>query len=261
MFSPKLSLIFGPWLDTEYFINAGQGYHSNDARGTVIKVNPADGTRIAGDGSTINPVTPMAWARGGEFGIRSNIIKKLNTTLALWWLESDQELIFSGDDGTTSVNGKSKRYGIEWTNYYKPFSWLTLDFDLALTSAHFVNIPVGGTNTNIPNSVGRVISGGATFVAPNGLFSTVRVRSFGDVPLDSTGTFYEGNTTIINLGAGYKQKKYKLELDVFNLFDSQASDIAYAYQYVYPQGTSPQTGIVRHPIQPRMFRATITYNF
>ena len=43
MFSPKVSLIFGPFRQTEYFINWGQGFHSNDARGTVIKVDPTDG--------------------------------------------------------------------------------------------------------------------------------------------------------------------------------------------------------------------------
>ena len=34
--NPKLNLIFGPWRDTEYFVNLGGGFHSNDARGTTI---------------------------------------------------------------------------------------------------------------------------------------------------------------------------------------------------------------------------------
>ncbi len=36
--SPKLSLVFGPWSKTEYFVNYGQGFHSNDARGTTATV-------------------------------------------------------------------------------------------------------------------------------------------------------------------------------------------------------------------------------
>lgn len=35
--SPKLNLIFGPWAKTEFYLNAGTGLHSNDARGTTIK--------------------------------------------------------------------------------------------------------------------------------------------------------------------------------------------------------------------------------
>ena len=261
MLSPKLSLIIGPWHDTEYFFNVGEGYHSNDARGTMLQLNPANGTHIAGDGSMINPVTLMAWSRGAEFGIRSNFIPKLNSTLALWWLQSSQELVFSGDDGTTSVNGMSDRYGIELNNSYKPTEWLTLDASLALTSSRYTTTPVGESNTYVPNSAGRVIGAGATAVAPNGIFGTIRLRHFGDMPLDPSGTYWAGNTSIVNLGAGYKYKKYKLEVDLFNIFDSASNDIAYAYQYAYPVGATPQTGIMKHPVEPRMVRATVTINF
>ncbi|NCW50051.1 MAG: TonB-dependent receptor, partial [Betaproteobacteria bacterium] len=33
--SPKMSMIFGPWHKTELFVNAGRGFHSNDARGAT----------------------------------------------------------------------------------------------------------------------------------------------------------------------------------------------------------------------------------
>jgi hypothetical protein len=122
-------------------------------------------------------------------------------------------------------------------------------------------MPEGETNNYIPNSVGTVISAGATVAAPNGLFGTVRLRHFDDMPLDSSGAFWSGSTSIVNLGAGYQQKRYKLEVDIFNIFDSTANDIAYAYQYAYPAGASPQTGILKHPVEPRMARATVTIPF
>ena len=81
------------------------------------------------------------------------------------------------------------------------------------------------------------------------------------MPLDSSGTFWSGSTSVVNLGAGYKQKKYKLEIDLFNIFNSTANDIAYAYQYAYPAGTTSQTGIMKHPVEPSMVRATVTINF
>jgi len=256
--SPKLSVVFGPWFKTEYFINAGFGYHSNDARGTTLRFDPNTGTAL--DSNTAR-ISPMARSHGAETGIRSNFINGLNSTLALWWLESDQELVFTGDAGTTEVNGKSHRYGMEWTNYYKPTDWLTLDADFALTSARYADIPQGETNNYVPNSVGRVITTGATVVAPNGLFGSIRLRHFGSMPLDPSGTYWAGSTSIVNLGLGYKQKNYKLEVDLFNLLDSTANDISYAYQYAYPASTSPQTGILKHPVEPRMVRATFTLNF
>ena len=170
-------------------------------------------------------------------------------------MENSHELVFVGDEGTTDVNGKSHRYGIEWTNYYKPTDWLTLDADYTLTTARYA-----ANNAYVPNSVGRVISTGATVVAPNGLFGTLRFRHFGVVPLDENGTYWAGDTNIVNLGAGYKHKQYKFEIDVFNLLGSQSSDIAYAYGYSYG-GISSDLGVMRHPVEPRMFRGTVTVNF
>jgi hypothetical protein len=97
-------------------------------------------------------------------------------------------------------------------------------------------------------------------VAPNGLFGTIRFRHFGSVPLDESGNFWAGDTNIVNLGAGFKQKQYKLEIDIFNILGSQSNDIAYAYDYAYPSGNN-QTGIMKHPVEPRMVRGTITVNF
>jgi hypothetical protein len=50
--SPKLSLIFGPWHRTEYFVNYGHGFHSNDARGTTARVAPRE--RLP-----LDPVDPL----------------------------------------------------------------------------------------------------------------------------------------------------------------------------------------------------------
>lgn len=262
MISPKLSLVLGPWYDTEYFFNIGYGYHSNDARGTTLQLHPETGTSLDPDGNAVSPrIRPAAWSRGGEAGIRTNYIPGLSSTFALWWLESSEELVFVGDAGTTEVNGKSHRYGIELTNYYKPTDWLTLDADYALTTARFADTPAGATNNFIPNSVGRVVSTGVTVVAPNGLFGTLRFRHFGSVPLDESGNFWAGDTNIVNLGAGYKQKQYKLEIDIFNILGSQSNDIAYAYGSAFPNGAATTTGILKHPIEPRMVRGTITINF
>ncbi len=43
IFSPKLSMIFGPFNQTELYANAGYGFHSNDARGATIAIDPSTG--------------------------------------------------------------------------------------------------------------------------------------------------------------------------------------------------------------------------
>lgn len=256
--SPKLSLIAGPWYDTEIFFNLGYGYHSNDARGTVQRLDPVGGMPVAA-------VSPLVWSRGGELGVRSQYVKGLNSTLAIWWLQMNSELVFVGDAGTTEPTGRSERYGVEWTNYYKPTDWLTLDADLAFTSARYTH--VARDANNVPNSVGRVISAGIVVDLPQGFFATARLRHFGHVALTEDDTAFAGDTTLVNFGTGYQYKDYKVEVDVFNAFDSKASDIAYYYNSCLrgetcPGGDDPGIpGIMKHPVEPRMVRVTASLRF
>jgi hypothetical protein len=277
--SPKFNLIFGPWEETEVFINSGYGYHSNDARGVVQNYNP--------DGTAATPVTPLSWSRGAEIGARTQYIPGLNTTLAVWYLQTSSELVFSGDTGTTNVMGGANRYGVEWTNYYKPVSWLTLDADFAFTSARFQSIQDGssqctagavttivngcGNGYDVPNAVGRVISAGAQLDLPEGYFASMRLRSFGQDALNYNGTAWMGNTNIVNLGGGWHNEQVKLELDILNLFNANANDIAYWSQYGLCNtfsgngqcngNVTQYNGVTFHPIMPQMVRAGITINF
>lgn len=252
--SPKLGLIFGPWYDTEFFINLGYGFHSNDARGVTVKVDPAD------PGQPMSPVSPIAKQRGAEGGIRTQYVPGLNTTLAVWWLHSASELVFIGDAGTTEPTGASERYGVEWTNYYKPNDWLTLDADFAFTSARYLKVTRG--QDNIPNSVGRVIGAGLVAELPYDLFATLRVRHFGHVNLTEDNSAYGGDTTLLNLGAGYKYRQFKLEVDVFNLLDSRANDIAYYYtSRLQDEPAGGVDGIMKHVVMPRQVRVTASLQF
>ena len=112
---PKASLIFGPWSRTEYFVNGGYGFHSNDARGTTITVDPNDPTMPRRSGRSAGADQGRA-----SSGVRTEIIPNLQSSLALWMLEQDSELLFVGDAGTTEPSRPSRRQGIEWINYYRP---------------------------------------------------------------------------------------------------------------------------------------------
>jgi hypothetical protein len=93
--NPKLALIFGPWAKTEYYVNAGGGFHSNDARGTTITVDPKSG-------DPVDRSPPLVRSKGYEVGARTSIIPGLQTSLSVYRLNFDSELIFQGDAGTTS---------------------------------------------------------------------------------------------------------------------------------------------------------------
>ena len=118
--SPKLSLIFGPWSNTEFYVQGGFSFHSNDARGATQKEEP-----ISPDNPYPNtpatPIPPLVPTKGGEIGVRTLAVPHLQSTLSLWYLHSDSELQQDGDTGgTTASRQPSNRYGVEWANYYTP---------------------------------------------------------------------------------------------------------------------------------------------
>jgi hypothetical protein len=73
--------------------------------------------------------------------VRTVAVPHLQSTLALWYLHSNSELMQDGDTGGTSASEQSSnRYGVEWANYYTPTEHLAVDFDLANSRALFTEI-------------------------------------------------------------------------------------------------------------------------
>ena len=252
--SPKGGAVIGPFKGTEFYVNAGLGFHSNDARGTTI-------TRDPGTGDAVGPVTPLVRAKGAEVGVRTVAVPHLQTSLTLWTLALESELVFSGDAGTTSPSRPSHRYGIEFANYYPPRPWLTLDGDVSWSRAHFTEFdPVGAA---IPGSGATVISGGATLDSLHNVFGSVRVRYFGPRALIEDDSVRSKATSLINLDGGYKlARNVKIAVDVFNLLDAKDSDIDYYYtSRLRGEPADGVNDIHLHPTLPRTVRLNVIVGF
>ena len=70
--SPKLGLILGPWAKTEYYLSVGSGFHSNDARGSTITINPDP--REDGFLQPIDRVDPLVRTRGAVNSARQSVL-------------------------------------------------------------------------------------------------------------------------------------------------------------------------------------------
>ena len=252
--SPKLSFIFGPWSKTEYFLNYGYGFHSNDARGTTITVDPSN-TSVP-----VDKVDPLVRSKGGEVGVRSEIIPHVETSLSLWELKLDSELLFTGDTGTTEPARPTKRTGVEWTNHYKPNSWLLVDLDLSFSRTRFTeDDPVGDY---VPGSIEKVASFGVTVDSFGPWYGMLQYRYFGPRPLIEDDSVRSQSTQITNLRVGYKiDPKWRVHMDVFNLFDRKDNDIAYFYSSQLRGEAAPVDDIHFHPVEPRTLRFTLTGYF
>ena len=251
--SPKLSLIFGPWLNTELFANAGRGFHSNDARGATLRVDPNDPTQSALSQELLVPTT------GAELGIRTTPWTNVTFTAALWELKIGSELVFAGDGGTTEPSYPSKRRGIELSAYWQIAPWLLLDADYAPSHARFQNNPAGD---RIPNAVDRVASMGLEAHGPGQWFGGLRYRYLGPAPLIEDNSARSHSTTIVNGEVGYAfSPSIKASMEVLNLLDSDANDITYFYESQLAGESSPVADYHFHPVEPRQVRVTLRGTF
>ena len=255
MVTPKLALIFGPWRKTELYLNYGHGFHSNDARGTTIKLDPSDGV------TPVQTVKPLVRTRGYEIGVRAEWLPGWQSTVSLWNLEAASELLFVGDAGNTEASRPSRRYGVEWTNFYALSDWLAIDADLAWSHARFRDHdPVVGDY--IPGAVAATANVGVTVDHLGAWFGALRLRYFGPRPLVEDNSVRSSSSALTNLRVGYKiAARTQLALDIYNLFDRKVNDIEYWYDSRLANEAAAVNDRHIHPTEPRTLRLTLSYRF
>ena len=253
--SPKMSLIFGPWAKTEFFLNYGAGFHSNDARGVIYSIDPTTGGKQS-------PVPALVGAFGEEVGMRSQWIPDLQTSLAIWRLHCESELIYNPDSdiGSTSPNGASERYGVEWNNHLVLGRWLLFDTDLAYTHARYVKMNDNGQVGNyIPNSVPKVASVGLTLNQIDGWSAGIKLRYMGRYPLSQNNSLVGPSSVVTDLRVLHElSPDVSVSLDVLNMFDRSYDEVAYEQAYKINEA-SPLVvdGVTVHPGEPREYRVTL----
>jgi outer membrane receptor protein involved in Fe transport len=252
--APKLGVVLGPWAQTEFYANYGHGFHSNDARGTTVRVNPD--ARSADYRGAVDRVRPLVRARGAEAGLRSAPAAGWQTSLALWRLDVASELLFVGDAGVTEASRPSRRQGVEWANGWTPMPGLAVDADLAASSARFRDNDVAGRS--IPGAIARVASLGLALDSGGRWFGGLRVRYFGSRPLIEDNSVRSAPSALTNLKVGYRVDRHiTLSLDVLNLFNRTLSDIDYYYESQLKTEMTPVADFHSHPSEPRSLRLAV----
>ena len=251
--APKFTAVLGPWSETEFFVNVGRGFHSNDVRGATIRIDPADGV------TPVDPVDLLVPAFGYDIGMRTAIVPNSQIALSLWALDLDSELVFVGDGGATEPSGETQRYGAEISWIYRPNESLIVDADYAYSHGRFTGSP---TEDRIPNAVSRVASVGVSYTGSGKLTGGLRARYFGSAPLVEDNRARSDATFVLNGEISYQfTPAIRGSLAGFNLLDSTDNDITYFYESRLPGESSGVEDIHFHPVEPRLFRATLTLSF
>jgi len=264
---PKASLIFGPWSKTEFYVQGGFGFHSNDARGATQTVQP-----ISPDNpfpTAASRIPALVPTKGAEVGVRSSVVSHLQSTFSLWYLRSASELQQDGDTGgTVGSASPSNRYGIEWANYYTPLEHLAFDFDIADSRAYFTQIdpddaaPGSPGGKRVPEAVGLVVSSGVTLHDYRRFSGSLRLRAFGPRDLTSDGIYQSNATVLLNAEVRYRfTKRWSFVVEALNLLNRKDHDIDYAYtSRITPTADAAFTDVF-HPVEPFQLRFGLRRTF
>jgi hypothetical protein len=224
---PKVSFILGPWLDTEYYVNYGTGFHSNDVRNLF---NPAE------------PTVPIAGTESAEVGLRSEYFESWTTDVAVWYQEFDSELVFNAEEGEVEALGPSRRYGVEWNNRFFVAPWLVWDVDWAWAHIRFT------TGERVPQSLSSLFKTGPTVQTDSGFYGSLWFTALSPRPLIEDGSAFSNSVEYGNLQVGWRSGQWQLAADVFNVFGSKDFALSFA------EGTE----LLVRTLDPTQARFTIT---
>ena len=248
--SPKVNIILGPWDKTEFYLDFGQGFHSNDARGVT---------------SAIDPATALPRSNGAEAGLSTTVIPGLRTELSFWALRLQSELVWAGDEGDNQPSGPTERYGVELANWYTLNEWLTIDADYSFSHAYFTDNEAGGNY--VPEALASTFDGGVAVHNLEGWVKDIdaglRLRYFGPRTLTQDGLVRSKATTLFYGDVSYKfADNWSVGLDIFNLLDSKSSDIDYFYtSRLKSEPLAGGDDVHTHPSEPREFRISLIRTF
>jgi hypothetical protein len=264
--SPKGSIALGPWKRTEIYVNAGRGFHTNHAAGVVQRVDTVTGSAFRGDGSEVVPTPALVPTRGAEVGLRLQPASFAQTSLALWFIGSDSELLYTPEDGFTSPERPGRRMGVEWLNYLQLRRWLVVDLDAAWSSARYRIDPLNEGRA-ITDTASAVITGGFHVTQPRASVS-LRGRYIGRRPLlPDESVVLEGALVMNGQAELQLSRRLRLTMQGFNLLNRRYEDTAYFFGTRLREPGAGQLeptivdDFVTRPGQPRVFRLGLRVAF
>jgi outer membrane receptor protein involved in Fe transport len=210
---------------------------------------------IEGEPSAAGRTPLLAPAVGEEIGLRTNIIPKLSLQIAVFQEDFDSELAYDADAGQDSASAPSRRQGVELSGQYRPFHWLSVNSDLSFSKARYRgDLAAFGLASPFIASAPSFIGSFGVLVDDLGLwFGGLQWRDLGPYPVEDGEQYPQAKGySEVNVDVGYKvTAQLKLQLSIFNLFNSHADSATYDYTTRLPG--EPAEGINDfqvHPLEP-----------
>jgi len=201
--SPKLNFYYHAGKGLQFYLTAGRGFHSNDTRAVVVE----HGVQVL----------PAAYST--DLGTVFKPLPNLLINAAVWEIYLEQEFVYGGDGGSVEFDGKTRRYGFDFSGRYEPVKSLYVDVDLNYAHGRAVSMTKG--QDYIPLAPVWTSSAGIAYTAKKGLNGSLRYRYLADRSANEdyslTATGYFVTDAVLN----YTRGNYEIGLVINNIFNTK----------------------------------------
>ena len=241
--SPKLSLFYTPSAKAQLYAHAGYGFHSNDARSI-----------LSGDVKQILPT-----AKGFELGGLFQPAKSLFVQAALWRLDFESELVYSGDAAVTEPSNKTLRYGYDLSVRYQLAPHFSFENDFTFSHSRDREAAKG---ENYLALAPRYTSTGGLIYRTKMVDAAIRYRTLGDRPANADYSLTAKGYTVTDVNAAYRCNSHiEFTASIANLFNVKWKETQFETESRLKNEAQSVTEIHFTPGTRFGFKVGATYRF
>lgn len=213
IFCPKINIQYTAGPQWQFYVKAGKGFHSNDAR--IV---------IANQGYQVLPA-----AFGMDLGLNWKPSPDLFINTALWMLYLQQEFTYGADLGDQAVSpgGRTQREGIDLSVRYQLCAWLYSFLNVDLARPRELGVSKG--MNDLPLAPTFTSTGGLDLKFSNGISGSIAYRYLHNRAANEDYSLTALGYWVTDMTVGYTRKKYALGLTIENLFNIGWNESQFAY--------------------------------
>ena len=241
--SPKLNFYYQATDQTEIYLSAGKGFHSNDTRAVVA----------------VNGLQSLPAAYGSDLGIILKPAGNLLINAAVWYIYLQKEYVYGGDGGSVDFSGRTQRLGFDISTRYEPVKSIFFDLDLNYAHGRSFDDPAG--QNYIPLAPVITSTAGVTYTNKSGYNGSLRYRYLGDRAANSDYSLTAQGYFVNDLVLNYTKAKYEVGLTINNLFNVKWKETQFDTVTRLKHEATPVDGVAFTPGTKFAALAHVSYFF
>lgn len=242
--SPKLSLDYRAGSNIQFYLQAGYGFHSNDAR------------TLADPSALVREMVPGAL--GADLGLVWKPFPSLLFQAAFWQLFLEQEFVYVGDAGIVEPGGRTFRTGLDLSANFQIIPRLFLDGEVNLARPRSLDAEEGAEF--IPLAPVLTSSGGLTWRG-QALTGGFRYRMLADRSANEDYSLTASGFFLLDLVGAYRLKNLEFGVSVQNVLNTDWEEAQFETTSRLTDETEPVTEIHFTPGSPFFAKGWVMFNF